>query len=137
MGVVTVCGALLLIIHLQDVDVFNRLASNDGTISDNFRATHEHVVLAMVKGRDIRINIVSPLLQLLVGVSAFLSSLIAADRLFHFYVALYWRISGRKPEQQFAASPLPDISHVDNYPKVVIQIPMFNEKEVSERKWSS
>ena len=129
-GIVTVCGALLLIIHLRDIDVFSRVASSDGTISDHFRATHEHVALAMVKGRDIRISIVSPLLQILVGISAFLSSLIAADRLFHFYIALYWKLSGRKPEEQFVASPLPDIADADKYPKVVIQIPMFNEKEV-------
>ncbi|GJP44631.1 hypothetical protein CLOM_g4000 [Closterium sp. NIES-68] len=93
-----------------------------------------HLVVAMVKGREVRINFFSPVLQLLVGVTAFLSSLVAADRLFHFYVALYWRFSKKRPEEAFEANPLPDPAACSQaFPKVVVQIPMFNEKEVCEQ----
>ena len=39
---------------------------------------------------------VSPCVQFAVGVLALLSSLVAADRFFHCYVALYWRYISRK-----------------------------------------
>lgn len=85
--------------------------------------------------RDFRINVISPILQALVGFSAFLSALVAADRLFHFYLALFWqRISPTAPEDEFSATPLPDpLSQAARYPKVVVQIPMFNELEVCEQ----
>ena len=39
---------------------------------------------------------VAPTLQAFVAVAAFLSALVAADRMFHFYVAVYWRLVARK-----------------------------------------
>lgn len=84
--------------------------------------------------RDIRISFISPVLQIMVGVSAFLSSLVAADRLFHFYVTLYWKILRIRPEAEYSATPLPDLEKNSKcYPKVVVQIPMFNEREVCEQ----
>eukprot|EP00850_Spirogloea_muscicola_P022905 SM000317S12250 [mRNA] locus=s317:110226:113283:- [translate_table: standard] len=73
-------------------------------------------------------------MRALVGLTSFLSSLVAADRLFHFYLALYWHLSRRKPEAAFKCSPLPDPARSGvNHPMVVVQIPMFNEKEVCEQ----
>ena len=45
---------------------------------------------------DLRAVFVIPFLQAFVAVSAFLSSMVAADRMFHVYIALYWRLLSRK-----------------------------------------
>ena len=78
-----------------------------------------------------------PLLQVLVGITSFFSAMVAADRLYHYYVAFYWRgrpsrripvcallapssskfgetrvrrryISRTKPEDRFPHTPLPE-----------------------------
>ena len=56
-----------------------------------------------VLARDVRAVFVIPFLQALVAVSAFLSSMVAADRMFHVYIALYWRtLSRKKPIDKWA-----------------------------------
>ncbi|CAI7801671.1 unnamed protein product [Closterium sp. NIES-54] len=110
------------------------LLGDNGPMKKHIDIAKGHLVVAMVKGREARINFLSPVLQILVGVTAFLSSLVAADRLFHFYVALYWRFSKKRPEEAFEANSLPDLATCpEAFPKVVVQIPMFNEKEVCEQ----
>ena len=48
----------------------------------------------------VRAVFIVPLLQAFVAVAAFLSALVAADRLFHVYVAVYWRVwSPREPRR--------------------------------------
>eukprot|EP00897_Mesotaenium_endlicherianum_P001014 jgi/Mesen1/10913/ME000095S10255 len=96
---------------------------------------------ALILGRDLRVNFLSPFLQILVALTAFLSSLVAADRLFHFYLALYWRLLRQRPEDMFLkVDPLKYMEGGEgHFPKVVVQIPMFNEREgicwtVAERK---
>eukprot|EP00958_Prasinococcus_capsulatus_P004003 scaffold375_cov378-Prasinococcus_capsulatus_cf.AAC.8 len=85
----------------------------------------------------IRIKYVSPVLQVLIGFSAFLSALVAADRLFHFYIAIFWqKISRKRPEDYFNFKPLPTTNlkeQASMFPMVVAQIPMFNEKAVCEQ----
>lgn len=68
--------------------------------------------------------------------AAFLSALVAADRLFHVYVAVYWRVFSRAdPVDRWAKTDFPPMSEVNasnvrDFPMVVVQLPMFNEKEV-------
>jgi beta-mannan synthase len=72
---------------------------------------------------------ISPCVQFAVGVLALLSSLVAADRFFHCYVAFYWRYISRK-------SALKRFDYFElegdeaKYPSVVVQLPMFNETDV-------
>lgn len=98
----------------------------------------------MTTSSAIRIKYVSPVLQVLIGFSAFLSALVAADRLFHFYIAIFWqRLSRKRPEDYFKFKSLPSSNlkdHAAEFPMVVAQIPMFNEKAVCEQvrylRWS-
>jgi beta-mannan synthase len=80
----------------------------------------------------IRTNVIIPLLHIAVGITAFLSAMVAADRLYHFYVAVYWRFFSKvKPESIYSHEPLPDMATFPHlYPRVVVQLPMFNEREV-------
>ncbi|CAI5510694.1 unnamed protein product [Closterium sp. Naga37s-1] len=131
-AIVSVCAVALLILHGQPL--LSHLLGDNGPMKKHIDTAKGHLVVAMVKGREARINFLSPVLQILVGVTAFLSSLVAADRLFHFYVALYWRFSKKRPEEAFEANSLPDPATCpEAFPKVVVQIPMFNEKEVCEQ----
>ena len=86
-----------------------------------------------------RRRFVAPLLQAFVAVAAFLSALVAADRMFHFYVAVYWRHVAKKDPaaEKWKTFALPRTSELtsaraarDAFPKVVVQLPMFNEREV-------
>ena len=83
---------------------------------------------------------VAPTLQAFVAVAAFLSALVAADRMFHFYVAVYWRLVARKDpvKEKWKTVALPPTREVTSaradavahFPKVVVQLPMFNELSV-------
>ena len=83
---------------------------------------------------------VAPTLQAFVAVAAFLSALVAADRMFHFYVAVYWRLVARKDpvREKWKTVALPPTREVTSaradavahFPKVVVQLPMFNELSV-------
>eukprot|EP00850_Spirogloea_muscicola_P016375 SM000132S26890 [mRNA] locus=s132:212711:215874:- [translate_table: standard] len=104
------------------------------SLDDVVEAARAGWAAAAAACREARVRLLAPLLQALVGLTSFLSSLVAADRLFHFYLALYWHLSRRKPEAAFKCTPLPDPARSgDDYPTVVVQIPMFNEKEVCEQ----
>jgi len=62
-----------------------------------------------VLARDIRAAFVIPFLQAFVAMTAFMSSLVAADRMFHVYIALYWRLfSNKQPHERYPVTPLPD-----------------------------
>lgn len=70
--------------------------------------------------------VIEPVLQLLVGLAAFFSSLVASDRLFHMYTFVYYRyLSKHKPEHRYRLQALPNDE--SQWPHVAIQIPMFNE----------
>jgi len=80
-----------------------------------------------------------PFLRATVGFAAFLSALVAADRLFHFYVTTYWRVFRRAdpPHRRWRLDPTPlpptakvTPSTIRRFPAVVVQLPMFNEKAV-------
>jgi hypothetical protein len=49
-----------------------------------------------VTADDIRVAFFNPVLKIFVGFTAFLSALVAADRVFHLYVAFYWKYLSRK-----------------------------------------
>jgi beta-mannan synthase len=77
------------------------------------------------------------LLDALISVAVALSVVVSLDRVFH--VAKYMqlkarsRVTGRKPEDYFQFAALPDpVVCGDLYPRVAIQLPMFNERAVCQ-----
>ena len=106
-----------------------RQAYSDGTA---LAFVNTQMSLLSVILSDLRAGVIVPLIHVAVGTTAFLSAMVASDRLYHFYVALYWRyISRVKPEDLYSHQPLPDMkSGAHQYPTVVVQLPMFNEREV-------
>jgi hypothetical protein len=50
----------------------------------------------------------SPLVQVLIGLVAFLSAMVTTDRLYHFYTALYYKhVAKGRPEDKYSSTPLP------------------------------
>ena len=77
------------------------------------------------------------LLNLLVKVAIVLSVACSLDRVVH--VLLYAKfkakafLTGRRPEDEFSCRPLPDpAAYALVYPKVAVQLPMFNERAVCQ-----
>lgn len=127
-AVVASCSIVLLWLHGPQIAAELR---KDEQLMSHLARAQVHAAVALAKGKRIRVNLLSPILQVLVAFTAFLSSLVAADRLFHFYVAIVWKLSGKRPEDEYQKAPLPALHDAgDQYPKVVVQIPMFNEREV-------
>jgi beta-mannan synthase len=95
-------------------------------------AQQAHLSLLAAVVRDVRTGVLLPLLHFMVGCTAFLSAMVASDRLYHYYVAFYWRYVSRiSPEAAFPPAALPDpLSEAHLYPLVVVQLPMYNEAAV-------
>ena len=109
---------------------------------------------ALVTADDIRVAFFNPVLKVIVGFTAFLSALVAADRAFHLYVAFYWKYLSRKDyldrfkrpsgkrvpsysmeemQQSSHSSFLPPgAEYYSTIPNVVVQLPMFNETACCE-----
>ena len=77
-------------------------------------------------------------LQALIYLAVALSVLVAADRIVHVFQYVYWqnchKLKRLKPEERYAFADLPDMSSdAGAYPKVVVQLPMFNERAVCQQ----
>jgi beta-mannan synthase len=77
------------------------------------------------------------LLDATISVAVALSVIVSLDRLFHVLkfaqVRLRSRMTGRKAEEYYQFAPLPDpVVCGELYPKVCIQLPMFNERAVCQ-----
>ncbi|XP_039145785.1 probable glucomannan 4-beta-mannosyltransferase 11 isoform X2 [Dioscorea cayenensis subsp. rotundata] len=80
----------------------------------------------------VRVTLVVPLLRLAIFLSLMMTVMILVEKVFVGMVSLTVRIFGLKPEKRYRWEPMrPDLEtgHLA-YPMVLIQIPMYNEKEV-------
>jgi len=95
---------------------------------------HSHFLALKILYDEIRPTILAPIFQAFIQITAFMSALVAADRLFHVYVCTYYKLrakwTGIRPEDDTAGNPLPDPElYPEAYPKVTIQLPIFNERD--------
>ncbi|GMH38437.1 hypothetical protein BSKO_06321 [Bryopsis sp. KO-2023] len=77
------------------------------------------------------------MLDAVISVAVAFSVLIAVDRLFHVVkfvqLKMKMKITGRRPENAFKYQAMPDPMQFSNlYPKVAVQLPMFNERAVCQ-----
>ena len=130
---------------------------NDASIPSFPSVSSEYFYWALVTADDIRVAFFNPVLKIFVGFTAFLSALVAADRVFHLYVAFYWKYLSRKgyldkfkrpngkrvpsysmeeiqqSSQGSSSSYLPPgAEYYSTIPNVVVQLPMFNETACCE-----
>ncbi|GMH37152.1 hypothetical protein BSKO_05025 [Bryopsis sp. KO-2023] len=76
-------------------------------------------------------------LNALISMAVALTVVISVDRLLHVVKFIQGkikaRVTGVRPEQKFKLQPMPDQKHFAHmYPKVAVQLPMFNERFVCE-----
>jgi hypothetical protein len=86
--------------------------------------------------RQVRAPVVVPLLRLSVALCLVMLVLLFAEKVYLSVVILVVRLLGRRPERRYRWEPMRDDDDVESgggaaYPMVLVQIPMYNEREVS------
>ncbi|KAM7531641.1 hypothetical protein LguiB_035051 [Lonicera macranthoides] len=86
----------------------------------------------MVIWEVIKTPLVVPLVQMAVVVCLAMSVMLFVERVYMGIVILLVKLFGRKPERRYKWEPIKDDVELGNsaYPLVLVQIPMYNEKEV-------
>lgn len=76
--------------------------------------------------------LIVPLLKLSLVVCLAMSIMLFIERLYMGIVILYVKLFGQKPEKRYKWEPFRDDVELGHsaYPMVLVQIPMYNEKEV-------
>lgn len=77
--------------------------------------------------------LIVPVLKLMVNVCLAMSVMLFIERLYMGIVKLFIKLLRRKPETKFKWEAMKEDLELGNsvYPMVLVQIPMYNEKEVS------
>lgn len=80
----------------------------------------------------IRAPLIAPLLRFLIVICTTLSIVQFVERIYMGVVIILVKLLGRTPEKRFKWEAMKDDSELGSsaYPMVLVQIPMFNEKEV-------
>ncbi|PKI72533.1 hypothetical protein CRG98_007055 [Punica granatum] len=81
---------------------------------------------------QIKAPLIVPLLRLAVLVCLGMSLMLFIERVYMAVVIVLMKLFGRKPEKRYKWEPIKDDVELGNlaYPMVLVQIPMYNEKEV-------
>lgn len=79
-----------------------------------------------------RAPLVVPVLKLLVALCLAMSVMLFVERVYMGVVIIFVKLFRYKPEKKYKWEPLRDDLEIGNsaYPMVLVQIPMYNEKEV-------
>lgn len=80
--------------------------------------------------------LIVPLLNLAVYISLAMALMLFMERVYMGIVIILVKLFWKKPHQRYKFEPLQDDEELgnSNYPVVLVQIPMFNEKEVRNQK---
>lgn len=109
-----------------------RLTSTQ-VIPDAFQGARDDVTMqfAMIWGQ-IKAPLVVPLLRLAVAVCLIMSLMLFIERVYMGIVIVLVKLFGRKPDRRYKWEPMKDDVEAGNsiYPMVLVQIPMYNEREV-------
>ncbi|VVA92327.1 unnamed protein product [Arabis nemorensis] len=83
-------------------------------------------------GRQLRTLLIVPLFKCLVALCLIISLLVFTECIYMNLVVLYVKLFKRKPEKFYKWEPMQEDIELGNesYPMVLVQIPMYNEKEV-------
>ncbi|CAN1357116.1 Glucomannan 4-beta-mannosyltransferase 9 [Linum perenne] len=103
-------------------------------IPESYQTRPDDVVtmqLSMVWDQ-IKAPLIVPLLRLAVAVCLIMSVMLFVERVYMGVVIILIKLFGRRPEKRFKWEPMKDDVELGNgvYPMVLVQIPMYNEREV-------
>jgi len=79
--------------------------------------------------------LIVPFLNACVYISLAMALMLFMERVYMGFVIILVKLFWKKPEQRYKYEPLQDDEELggENFPVVLVQIPMFNEREVRER----
>lgn len=102
-------------------------------IPDAFQGARDDVTMqfAMIWGQ-IKAPLIVPLLRLAVAICLIMSLMLFIERVYMGIVIVLVKLFGRKPDRRYKWEPMKDDVEAGNstYPMVLVQIPMYNEREV-------
>lgn len=107
--------------------------STTSVIPDSFMGYRDDITLQMSMVLDqIRAPLIVPVLRLGVYICLTMSVMLFVERVYMGIVISLVKLFGRKPEKRFKYELMKDDIELGNsvYPMVLVQIPMFNEREV-------
>lgn len=86
----------------------------------------------MVIGGQIKAPLVVPLLRMLMYVSLAMSVMLFMEKVYMSLVVAFKKLFGKKAEKRYKWESFKDDIELGNsvYPLVLVQLPMFNEREV-------
>lgn len=111
----------------------DRLSANV-VIPDTFQGFRDDMSVQLTLLWDqIKAPLIVPLLRVAVVVCLVMSVMLFVERVYMSIVIVLVKLFGRKPEKRYKWEPMKDDLELGNsaYPMVLVQIPMFNEREVS------
>lgn len=94
------------------------------------------VELLLLMWRRVRVTLVVPLLRLAIFVSLAMTLMILVEKLAMAAVCLVVKVFRLKPERRYRWAPITPDPEAGNsaYPMVLVQIPMYNEREVAPQR---
>ncbi|XVF07751.1 hypothetical protein REPUB_Repub06bG0166700 [Reevesia pubescens] len=107
--------------------------SSTTILPDTFQGTRDDfsMQMALIWGQ-IKAPLIVPLLKLAVIICLIMSLMLFIERVYMGIVIILVKLFGRKPERRYKWEPIKDDVELGNsaYPMVLVQIPMYNEREV-------
>ncbi|XP_030962250.1 glucomannan 4-beta-mannosyltransferase 9-like [Quercus lobata] len=102
-------------------------------LPDTFQGTRDDIAgqIGLI-WQQTKAPLIVPLLKLLVVVCLVMSLMLFMERVYMGIVIVFIKLFGRKPEKSYKCESMRDDLELGHsaYPMVLVQIPMFNEKEV-------
>lgn len=107
--------------------------SSSGLIPETFQGARDDMTyqIALI-WEQIRAPIIVPLLKFAVIICLAMSVMLFVERVYMAVVIVLVKLFGKRPEKKYKWEPIRDDIELGNsaYPMVLVQVPMYNEKEV-------
>lgn len=103
------------------------------TIPDAFQGAKDDITMQfLLIWSQIKAPLIVPLLRLAVFLCLIMSVMMFIERVYMGIVITLVKLFGKKPEKRYKWEPIKDDIELGNscYPMVLVQIPMYNEREV-------
>ena len=111
----------------------DRLTST-ALLPESFQGARDDITEQMgMVWQQIKAPVMVPLLRLAVFLCLVMSVMLVVEKAYMAVVIVLVKLFGRRPEKRYRWEPMRDDLELgsSSYPMVLVQIPMYNEKEVS------
>ena len=107
--------------------------SSSTVLPDTFQGARDDISFQLgLIWNQIKAPLIVPLLRMAVVLCLILSLMLFVERVYMGVVIVLVKLFGRKPGKRYKWEPIKDDVELGNsaYPMVLVQIPMYNEREV-------